>query len=148
MPRLVAYTLSEGGADWQTLRVREVAVGKELADDVPPLDALLVACRGRRTAGASSIRPLSRAARRQGPRVRARQSTRRSTITASAPRNRRTVLVYDRKDLQGWLINAWVPEDGQLPDRARLTRAAGHEGAALFRPRPRRSAASRICGRR
>src|SRR5262245_48947554 len=30
----LAYGLSEGGADWETLRVREVATGKDLADEV------------------------------------------------------------------------------------------------------------------
>lgn len=32
--KLLAYGLSEGGADWQTLHVREVETGKDLADDV------------------------------------------------------------------------------------------------------------------
>ena len=32
--KLVAYGLSEGGADWQTLHVREVDSGRDLGDDV------------------------------------------------------------------------------------------------------------------
>lgn len=32
--KLLAYGLSEGGADWQTLRVREVETGKDLTDGV------------------------------------------------------------------------------------------------------------------
>ena len=32
--KLLAYGLSEGGADWQTLHVREVETGKDLTDDV------------------------------------------------------------------------------------------------------------------
>ena len=31
---LLAYTLSEGGADWQTVKVRTVATGQDLSDDV------------------------------------------------------------------------------------------------------------------
>src|SRR4030095_7450232 len=31
---LLAYTLSEGGADWQTVKVRTVATGKDLSDEV------------------------------------------------------------------------------------------------------------------
>ena len=31
---LLAYTLSEGGADWQTVKVRSVATGKDLSDEV------------------------------------------------------------------------------------------------------------------
>jgi prolyl oligopeptidase len=31
---LLAYTLSEGGADWQTVKVRTVATGADLSDDV------------------------------------------------------------------------------------------------------------------
>jgi prolyl oligopeptidase len=32
--RLLAYTLSEGGADWETAKVRDLSTGKDLADDV------------------------------------------------------------------------------------------------------------------
>ena len=32
--RLLAYTIAEGGADWQTVRVRNVSTGQELSDDV------------------------------------------------------------------------------------------------------------------
>jgi prolyl oligopeptidase len=32
--RLVAYALAEGGADWRTLRVRDVGSGRDLADEV------------------------------------------------------------------------------------------------------------------
>jgi len=32
--QLLAYGLSEGGADWTTIKVREIASGKELSDDV------------------------------------------------------------------------------------------------------------------
>jgi prolyl oligopeptidase len=32
--RLLAYTLSEGGADWQTVKVRDLATSQDLSDDV------------------------------------------------------------------------------------------------------------------
>ena len=32
--RLLAYTIAEGGADWQTIRVRSVTTGQDLADQV------------------------------------------------------------------------------------------------------------------
>ena len=32
--RLLAYALAEGGADWETLRVRDLDTGKDLADEV------------------------------------------------------------------------------------------------------------------
>jgi len=32
--RLLAYTLSDGGADWQTVRVREIGSGRDLPDEV------------------------------------------------------------------------------------------------------------------
>ena len=32
--RLLAYTVAEGGADWQTVRVRSLATGQDLADEV------------------------------------------------------------------------------------------------------------------
>ena len=32
--RFLAYTLSEGGADWQTVRVREITTGGDLPDEL------------------------------------------------------------------------------------------------------------------
>src|SRR3970282_2274559 len=32
--RFLAYALSEGGADWETIRVRDIATSKDLADEV------------------------------------------------------------------------------------------------------------------
>jgi prolyl oligopeptidase PreP (S9A serine peptidase family) len=32
--KLLAYGLAEGGADWRTIKVRDIATGKELSDEV------------------------------------------------------------------------------------------------------------------
>ncbi len=81
---LLAYMTSEGGADWQTVHVRNLSTrpGSERPDQV---DALLRTLRGRKTRRVSSIRAIrSRPpARFSKPRCQAR----RSTTTASARRS-------------------------------------------------------------
>jgi prolyl oligopeptidase len=107
--RLLAYALAEGGADWQTIRVRDIASGNDLHDEVrwmrfsnlswtkdglgfyysrypePPKHKVLEA-------------PLSGQAiyyHRVG--------------TPQAE----DVLIYERKDLPGWIVSGSVSEDGR-----------------------------------
>ena len=106
---LLAYALSKGGADWQTIKVRDLRTGEDLADDVhwmrfsdlswtkdargffysrypapPPNKVLEAALSGQ-----------------------ALYYHRVGTPQAA------DVLVYERKDLAGWLINGSVTEDGR-----------------------------------
>jgi prolyl oligopeptidase len=107
--KLFAYCLAAGGADWQTIRIRDLASGQDLADDVrwmrfsnlswtkdsqgffysrypePPKDKVLEA--------ALSGQAL------YYHRVGTRQSA--------------DVLVYERTDMAHWLIGGSVTEDGR-----------------------------------
>lgn len=107
--RLFAYCLAEGGADWQTIKVRDLTTGQDLPDDVrwmrfsnlswtkdnkgffysrypePPKDKVLEA--------ALSGQAL------YYHRVGTPQSD--------------DVLIYERKDLAQWLIGGSVTEDGR-----------------------------------
>ena len=67
--QLVAYAIAEGGADWETLRVRNVATGEDLSD-VVSLGALLGSVVDARLKGLLLL-AVSRTAGRQGPRSRA-----------------------------------------------------------------------------
>ena len=55
--KLLAYMMSEGGADWQTIQVRDLSSGKDLPDDESS-GCGSPACRGRRIRRVSSIRAI------------------------------------------------------------------------------------------
>jgi prolyl oligopeptidase len=106
---LLAYTLSEGGADWQTVKVRTVATGQDLADEVrwmrfsdlswtqdskgffysrypePPKDKVLEAALANHALYYHRV---------------------------GTPQSR-DVLVYERKDLPEWVIDGSLSEDGR-----------------------------------
>jgi prolyl oligopeptidase len=106
--RLLAYALSQGGADWQTIKVRDLDTGQDLADDVrwmrfsnlswtkdshgffysrypePPTNKVMEAALSGQAVYYHRV-----------------------GTPQSADR-----LIYERKDLPGWLLNAAVTEDG------------------------------------
>ena len=106
---LLAYTLSEGGADWQTVKVRTVATGQDLADEVrwmrfsdlswtqdgkgffysrypePPKDKVLEAALANHTLYYHRV---------------------------GTPQSQDT-LVYARKDLPDWTVIGSLSEDGR-----------------------------------
>ena len=105
----MAYGLSEGGADWETIHVRDLSTGKDLADEVrwmrfsgiswtkdakgfyysrypePPKDKVLEAALSGHTLYYHRV---------------------------GTPQSQ-DLLVYERKDLPGWIINGDVTEDGR-----------------------------------
>jgi len=107
--KLLAYGLSEGGADWETIKVRDVPSGKDLSDDVkwmrfsniswtkdskgfyysrypePPKNKVLEAALSGQTLYYHRV---------------------------GTPQSQ-DVLVYERKDLPEWIINGMVSEDGR-----------------------------------
>ena len=125
--RLLAYTLSEGGADWQTIRVREVASGKELGDEV----------RWSRFSWLSWTRDSKGFFYSRYPEPPAGKALESELGNHALYYHRvgtpqsQDVLVYDRKDLPGWMINAWVPEAGRYLI-IRVTRAAGMKARLYF----------------
>jgi prolyl oligopeptidase len=84
--RLLAYGLSEGGADWQTLHVRDLDKGQDLADEVRWIGFPI--SRGRTTRRVFSTPAIRN--RRRAKCSRPRSPARRCTTTASA-RRRRTI---------------------------------------------------------
>jgi len=107
--KLLAYGLAEGGADWNTIRVREIGSGKDLPDEVrwmrfsniswtndnkgfyysrypePPKNKVLEAALSGQTLYYHRI---------------------------GTPQSQDT-LIYERKDLPSWIINGDVTEDGR-----------------------------------
>jgi prolyl oligopeptidase len=125
--RLIAYTLSEGGADWQTIRLREVATGRELTDEVRWVRFSWLSWTQDGKGFFYSRYP-------EPPAGKALQSELGNHVLyyhrVGTPQSR-DLLVYERKDLPGWLINAWVPEDGRYLI-VRVTRAAGMKARLYF----------------
>ena len=107
--KLLAYGLAEGGADWNTIRVRDIGSGKDLMDEVrwmrfsniswtndnkgfyysrypePPKNKVLEAALSGQTLYYHRI---------------------------GTPQSQDT-LIYERKDLPSWIINGDVTEDGR-----------------------------------
>src|SRR5688572_8977852 len=118
--RRLAYTLSQGGADWQTVRVLDVDTGKDLANEVkwmrfswlswtkdskgffysrypePPKGRVLDAELGRHALYYHRL---------------------------GTPQSE-DLLIYERKDVPSWLIGGWTTEDGRYL-MVRVARAAG-----------------------
>jgi prolyl oligopeptidase len=107
--KLLAYGLAEGGADWNTIRVRDIGSGKDLTDEVrwmrfsniswtndndgfyysrypePPKNKVLEAALSGQTLYYHRI---------------------------GTPQSQ-DALIYERKDLPSWIINGDVTEDGR-----------------------------------
>jgi len=105
----LAYGLSEGGADWETIHVREIATGKDLSDDV----------RWMRFSGISwtkDAKGFYYARYPEPPKGKVLEAA----LSGHALYYHRVgtpqsadLLVYERKDLPGWIINGAVTEDGR-----------------------------------
>ena len=107
--RLVAYALAEGGADWRTLRVREVASGRDLADELKWV-------RFSWLSWTRDSKGLFYARYPEPPHGKALQAE----LTGHALYYHRVgtpqsedVLVYARPDLPRHFIGGWVTEDGR-----------------------------------
>jgi prolyl oligopeptidase len=107
--RLLAYGLSEGGADWRTIRVREVATGRDLADEVRWM-------RFSEIAWTKDSRGFFYSRYPEPPRNKVLEAA----LSGHAVYYHRIgtpqaddVLVYERLDRPGWVIDARVTEDGR-----------------------------------
>ncbi|HKE86445.1 MAG TPA: prolyl oligopeptidase family serine peptidase [Vicinamibacterales bacterium] len=125
--KLFAYGLSEGGADWRTIRVRDIATAKDLSDEVrwmrfseiswtkdskgffysrypePPKNKVLEAALSGQTIHYHRI---------------------------GTPQSQDT-LVYERKDLPTWIVNGSVTEDGRYL-AIQIFRGSGNENRLYY----------------
>ena len=106
---LLAYTTSEGGADWQTVHVRDLRSGKDLADEV----------RWMRFSGLSWTKDgkgffYSRYPEPpQGKALQAALSGQALYYHRVGSPQAQDTLVYERKDRPAWFIGGGVTEDGR-----------------------------------
>jgi len=107
--KLLAYGLAEGGADWRTIKVRDVATGKDLPDAV----------RWMRFSDISWTRDAKGFFYSRYPEP-PKNKVLEAALSGQALYYHRVgtpqsedLLVYERKDLPGWLIGGTVTEDGR-----------------------------------
>ncbi len=107
--RLLAYGLSEGGADWRTLHVRDIDSGKDLADEV----------RWMRFSGISWTndgKGFFYSRYPEPPKGKALEAALSGQAIyyhrIGAPQSQDR-LIYERKDLPTWFVDGSVTEDGR-----------------------------------
>ena len=107
--KLMAYGLSEGGADWETIHLRDLGTGKDLDDEI----------RWMRFSGISWTKDAkgfyySRYPEpSKGKILEAALSGHTLYYHRVGTPQSEDLLVYARKDLPGWIINGGVTEDGR-----------------------------------
>jgi prolyl oligopeptidase len=107
--KLLVYGLSEGGADWRTLYVRDLATGRDLPDRVEWM-------RFSNLAWTKDARGFFYSRYPEPPKGKVLEAA----LSGQALYYHRVgtpqsadVLVYERKDLPGWIISGDVTEDGR-----------------------------------
>ena len=107
--RLVAYALAEGGADWRTLRVRDVATGSDLADEVRWVRFSAISWTRDSKGFFYSRYPEPP----QGKALQAELVDHALYYHRLGTPQSQDVLVYARADLPRHFITAWTTEDGR-----------------------------------
>lgn len=108
--RLIAYQLSSGGSDWQEIRVREVATGKDLDDHL----------RWVKFSGISWARDGSGFyysrfdAPPEGQALTRKNEFQKFCFHKIGTKQEQDVIVYERKDQPNWNIGGGVTEDGSF----------------------------------
>jgi prolyl oligopeptidase len=107
--KLLVYGMSEGGADWETLRVRDIDAARDLADDIRWMRFSGSPGRATRKAFFYSRYP-------EPPKGKALEAA----LTGQTLYYHRVgtpqsadILIYERKDLPTWFIDSRVTEDGR-----------------------------------
>jgi prolyl oligopeptidase len=107
--RLLAYALAEGGADWQTIRVRDIASGNDLPDEVRWM-------RFSDLSWTNDSRGFYYSRYPEPPNHKVLEAALSGhTIYyhhVGMPQTE-DVLIYERKDLPGWIMTGSVSEDGR-----------------------------------
>jgi prolyl oligopeptidase len=107
--RLLAYALAEGGADWRTLRVRDVASGRDLADEVKWVRFSAISWTRDSKGFFYSRYPEPP----QGKMLQAELVGHALYYHRLGTPQSQDVLVYARPDLPRHFIAAWTTEDGR-----------------------------------
>jgi prolyl oligopeptidase len=106
---LLAYGLSEGGADWRTIRVRDVTSGKDLDDEIRWMRFSEISWTKDGKGFFYSRYPEPP----KGKVLEAALSGHAIYYHRVGTPQSADVLVYDRKDLPGWILIGKVTEDGR-----------------------------------
>ena len=106
---LLAYGLAEGGADWRTVKVRSVATGQDLSDEVRWM-------RFSDTSWTKDGKGFFYSRYPEPPRNKVLEAALANHALyyhrVGTPQSE-DVLVYERKDLPEWIVNGGVSEDGR-----------------------------------
>ncbi|HKA40376.1 MAG TPA: prolyl oligopeptidase family serine peptidase [Burkholderiales bacterium] len=118
--RLLAYTLSEGGADWQTVHVRDIANARDLPDEIKWMRFSWLSWTRDSKGFFYSRYPEPP----RGKVLAAELSGQALYYHRVGTPQSQDVLIYERKDLPTWFIGGWVTEDGRYL-MIRMARGAG-----------------------
>ena len=131
---LLAYGLAEGGADWRTVKVRNVATGQDLSDEVRWM-------RFSDTSWTKDGKGFFYSRYPEPPRNKVLEAALANHALyyhrVGTPQSQ-DVLVYERKDLPEWIINGSGVRGRPLPLRADVPGRRQQEPALLRRPRATR----------
>ena len=107
--KLVVYALAEGGADWRTLRVRDIASGRDLSDEVKwvRFSSLSWTRDGKGFFYSRFPEPPP------GRALHATLGTQALYYHRLGTPQSQDVLVYERPDLPRGLVSAWLPREGR-----------------------------------
>ncbi len=107
--KLMAYGLSEGGADWETIHVRDLGTGKDLADEVRWMRFSAISW----TKDAKGFFYSRYPEPPKGKVLEAALSGHTLYYHRVGTPQSQDLLVYERKDLPGWIISGGATEDGR-----------------------------------
>src|SRR5688572_1991750 len=107
--KLMAYGLSEGGADWETIHVRDLVTGKDLADEVHWMRFSLISW----TKDAKGFFYSRYPEPPKGKVLEAALTGHTLYYHRIGTPQSQDVLVYERKDLPGWILYGGISEDGR-----------------------------------
>ena len=107
--KLMAYGLSEGGADWETIHVRDLATGKDLSDEVRWMRFSNISW----TKDAKGFFYSRYPEPPKGKVLEAALSGHTLYYHRAGTPQSQDLLVYERKDLPAWVIVGSVTEDGR-----------------------------------
>src|SRR5439155_9448316 len=107
--RLLAYGLSEGGADWETLRIRDIGTGKDLPDEVRWMRFSGISWTGDSKGFFYSRYPEPPS----GKALEAALTNQALYYHRVGTPQSQDRLIYARKDLPTWFLGGTVSEDGR-----------------------------------